>query len=302
MLGMKKNYKKSKLEQLTAFVYLIEEKSIIKVAKKMHISPASVTMYIKSFEGAMKKTLFDRTNPKVLKPYPICDEIYQKAKQVVDLVDDVFVKIQEKGENVIRIACHPLVFDVFLEDCIKEIKTRNTKLDFELQDKNFLDAINDLIEDKIDIAIYPVSDEILKQYPTLKHIDLWKYEACIFAHKEHPITSKPDKDITFQDAFGSRSVSFRNSFVLSNIQNIIINTYADCEYINICDVLDTIKGMTPMDAKFIESIKKQKPDLINHIAIKDISHLNNNIYFRIIYRDNINIYPILKTLTHYFPF
>ena len=28
MLGMKKNYKKSKLEQLTAFVYLIEEKSM----------------------------------------------------------------------------------------------------------------------------------------------------------------------------------------------------------------------------------------------------------------------------------
>ncbi|MEN9782303.1 MAG: hypothetical protein RL208_453, partial [Pseudomonadota bacterium] len=298
---IKKNYKKSKLEQLTAFVYLIEEKSIVKVAKKMHISAASISMYIKSFEDVMKKTLFDRSNPKVLQPYPICDEIYQKAKQVVDLIDDIFVKIPYRNDNLIRISCHPLVFDVFLEDFIKQEGQKNKKLQFVVDNPKFDDAINDLLNGDIDFAIYPVHDDFVLQNSNIKYIDLWKYQSCIFAHKEHPIVNKPDEEIGLQDALGFRSVGFRNGIILNDTANILINTYTDCKYIDICDVLDTIKGITPMDAMFVRAIKKQKPDLINNIVIKNTSHLSNNVYFRILYCNNLNKNQIINDLKNFSP-
>jgi len=109
------------------------------------------------------------------------------------LYETFLEKSYEKKNNSITIAAHHIAISYLLPQFIKEFGNINPKVEIKLLNIPRDEAIKRLMEDDVDIVIYPI-DEVPEEC-TFK--PSFKYSPTLIMNSAHPLASK--KNITLED-------------------------------------------------------------------------------------------------------
>lgn len=194
-------YKKSRLQQLKGFYYTYLKGSVMKASEEMGLGASAVTMQIKSLEKDLKTKLFVKTSNRLV-PTAKADLLYKMAVPVIQGADSLFKTFisnsDEIDNNYIHLACHPNVSYEILPKIIKEFKNTNPKSVFEIENISFEEATQEIINEKIDFAIYPIYTD-QKIHKELVYNNFYTDRLILIMHKDHLLASKNEKDITRDD-------------------------------------------------------------------------------------------------------
>ncbi|MFD2205109.1 LysR substrate-binding domain-containing protein [Kiloniella antarctica] len=141
-----------KLDELKVFIAVAEAGSFVAAANRLDIAPPVVSRSIKNLENRLQTTLFSRTTRKIL----ITSEgqwLLTQATKTVENLDQIYHHFRNgevEPEGVLTVdAATPFILHG-IAPIISEFVERYPKIEINLQSN---EAISDLIEDKVDVAI-----------------------------------------------------------------------------------------------------------------------------------------------------
>jgi DNA-binding transcriptional LysR family regulator len=195
---MKYSYKKNRLLQLRGFCAVIEEGSILKASYKMKTAQSNVSLQISSLERDLKVTLFKRENKRLI-PTPEALRFYKISKKSIQDMDMIFENtihtIRYDYENTIKIAAHSYMLSHILPYYFRKILEINPKVQFDIWNSSYEEAIDMLNNGLIDIAIYPFIKE--KAQKNITAYEFYKCQFGIGVHESHPLAKIKDEEITW---------------------------------------------------------------------------------------------------------
>ena len=193
-----KGYKKNKLQQLRGFCAVIEEGTVQKASEKMNTAQSNVSIQISSLEQDLKVNLFLREKQRLL-PTPEAFRLYKIAKKSIEEIDFIFANagaaIKHDHDNKIILAGHFYMLSHILPPYFKKMVEKNPKVQFELFNSNYQEAMDMLENGMIDFAIVPAIKEKLP-----KNIEMQEFYKCKFGigmAKDHPLAKVPEEEITW---------------------------------------------------------------------------------------------------------
>lgn len=182
--------------------------------------------------------------------------------------------MKKKKENEIKIAAHHTLFVYLVPQYVSKFKKVHPSVKFVLQNIPFKSAIEALLEDKIDIALYPIEHDLAGCDTIL----LYDLDPMLLVNKDNPLVNKRDKEITFDDLSKENLMMIDEEKILPYYKNI-------CNEFK----LDSFIKFKETDWEMIRSYVK----------------LNLGIH---LYSDLYNIFPIFKdpdivskNVSHLFP-
>jgi LysR family cys regulon transcriptional activator len=191
-------YKKNRIQQLKGFYYTVQTKSFSKAAKKMSLSQAAVTLQVQSLERDLGVQLFirDKQTIKVTEAGRI---LYSQASHYIHGIDDLFESFikftSDKKLNTIDLASNHVGISYILPKFIKKFKTTNPSIKFKIRNLSKAECIERLLNQEIDMFIYPMADGELPE--TLEFIPIVKYQPILLVRKDHPLAKK--KNLVLED-------------------------------------------------------------------------------------------------------
>ncbi|MEH6629206.1 MAG: LysR family transcriptional regulator [Halopseudomonas aestusnigri] len=141
-----------KLDELKIFIAVAEVGSFVGAANRLNIAPPVVSRGIKNLENRLGTTLFNRTTRKIL----ITNEgqwLLKQASMTVDNYEEIFSHFRgnkTEPEGLLTIdAATPFALHA-IAPIISKFNERHPKIEINLESN---EAISDLIQDKVDVAI-----------------------------------------------------------------------------------------------------------------------------------------------------
>lgn len=191
-------YKRNRIQQLKGFYYAVQTGSISGSAKKMGLSQAAITLQIQSLERDLEMKVFYRDGQKI-KLTEAGKNLYAQAIYYIQGIDDLFESFmkytKDKKLNEIDLATNHVGISYILPKYIKKFKDTHSAVKFKLRNLSKKECIERLLNDKIDMFIYPMnSDEIPSE---LDFFPIVKYQPILLTRKDHPLAKK--KTITLSD-------------------------------------------------------------------------------------------------------
>jgi LysR family transcriptional regulator, salicylic acid-responsive activator of bsdBCD len=142
------------IKQLKYFATIVEEGQITKAARKLHIAQPPLSQQLKQLEATLGVTLIERNGKKLelTEPGKI---LYQKAKQLLQQLDDAILEVRETNEGIkgiLSIGCVKSCFS-YLPETIKKFNKNFPGVKFHLREgDSFL--ISELLKQReIEIGI-----------------------------------------------------------------------------------------------------------------------------------------------------
>lgn len=181
------------LEALKIFLTLAEEKNFTTTSKKLLISQPSVSLHIKNLEEELQTKLFWRTT-KQLKITPEGLILYEKAKQVLHLVEQINEEIKQRQgtiSGVLKIGASFTAGEYLLPRILSSLTQKYPDMNLEIEignTNNVAERINSL---ELDIGI--IEGDI--GFPDLRSATFFSDELFIVANCDHPLTVKKEVDI-----------------------------------------------------------------------------------------------------------
>lgn len=307
-------YKKSRLQQLKGFYYTYQKRSLTKAAQEMGLSSASaITNQIKSLEEDLGVKLFIQEGNKII-PTAKADMLYEMAVPVIHGADSLFEKFLLESKRVnddcIHFACHPYIASDILPKHIKKFQEKNPDVVFKIDIIQADKAIDEIIEDKLNFAIFPV-EENKKNNKEVDYINFFESKMSLVLSKDHWLAKKPEELITKEDLakcnliFMDKDLYKTNKYleflkddsrlrlnivfkganweiVKSMIKNNTGVSVMAEKYINDCDrdilLTKNVLNIFP-EFKYYFIIKKQC--LINKLTVDFLELLDNNFSYKI---------------------
>jgi len=226
-------YKKNRLQQLKGFYHTAQEGSITKAAKKMRLNQSTISLQIQTLERDLGVKLFERCKGRV----NLSDEgkmFYKFATPYIQGIDGLYENfiqhIKEKKSNVIDIAANHAGISYILPNYIKKFRTINPQVKFKIRNLQKDDAINRLLNNEIDLFIYPMSHQDIPE--ELEFIPVVNYQPIVLTRKDHPLALK--KNITLADVKKYELVRVDPKFItLPSFEELIkmhgLETYIEFE-------------------------------------------------------------------------
>lgn len=281
-------YKNNRLQQIRGFCNTILCGSVTKAAEVMNLSQSSVSLQIMALERDLGKTLLKR-NKRGSKKFEITEDgklFYEMALPILNSTDDLcerfFLKSAKHHESFLKIAGHHSAFSIVLPNVLKKMKDGRKELKMELSYLPKQEAFSKLLDDKIDVAVYPLENTSLLP----RGLDFQKicnYKPVLIAPLKHPLEKIPDKKITFEE-IGKYNYIHTGNYAISDIMkyNIAASVLkSDIELNNgSWDVLKSLVkaglGVTIFHGDYCKNDK----DLIK----KNVSHLSPHIAYYAIFK------------------
>lgn len=279
-------YKTNIIIPLRGFCKVYENGSFSAAAKELNVSQSTITRQIQAIEREIKTQLFDKTASGKIEPTKDGKFFYEIVKPKIQSLDYIyeyfFLREDLKHDNTIRLSCHHAFIANVLPYCIHRYKQENNGdnfVKFLIKDSDFVKALDDLDNNEVDIAIYPVEnfpDD--KRYNEAKYTvdNLFEFNPVIVLHKNNSLAKKDSDQITIDDLRKQNVLLIDKGKMLSNYTNMF-------EYQNITGNLifensdwETLKNFVRLNLgiQFYSSIQEV---LKNHVEIdlvtKDVSHL-----------------------------
>jgi DNA-binding transcriptional LysR family regulator len=191
-------YKTNRLQQLKGFYYTVQTGSISKAAEKMSLTQSAVTLQIQSLERDLGIELFKR-NKKRISVTKEGEMLYSDAVPYIQGIDNLFEKFlnykKQQKSNTIRLAANHVSISYILPKYIKKFKDANRRVNFKIKNLAKDDAIRRLIDDEVDIFIYPVRQDEIP--PELEFVPIVTYQPILLVRKDHLLAKK--QNITLSD-------------------------------------------------------------------------------------------------------
>ncbi|WP_101846940.1 LysR family transcriptional regulator [Halobacillus sp. Marseille-P3879] len=181
-------------ESLQTFVKVIELESFTRASQKLNLSQPTVSFHIKSLEEYFQTTLIDRT-PKRFRITPTGEIVYQRAKQLLGLIDKARTEVFEyhhqlRGE--IRIGASYTVGEYILPSLLKAFDKLYPEVELNVTIKNTGHVNQEVQLHNLDVGLVEgkVNQKDLISYPFMED------EMVVVIPKGHPLR---DKEITFNE-------------------------------------------------------------------------------------------------------
>ena len=143
---------KSTIEELTAFVSIVDSGSIVKAAQQLDQTTSGVSRALQRLESKLNVTLLERTTRKLKLTYEGQQFLAKARKILLDLTEaeESLQNTDAESSGLIRIdSATPFVLHVIVP-LIEEFMQRYPKIDIEITNH---DQVIDLLEHKTDLAI-----------------------------------------------------------------------------------------------------------------------------------------------------
>lgn len=191
MLSKQFYYKRNRVQQLRGFYYAVKTGSISKAAKEMGLTQSAVTLQIQSLERDLGIKVFNREKHKISLTIE-GKELYSEAAYYVQGIDNLFENFiqttKEKESNIVNIASNHVGISYILPKYIKYFKNSHQFVKFQIRNLPKSECITRLINDEIDMFIYPMTEEEIPQ--EFQFFPMVKYQPILLTKKNHPLTKK----------------------------------------------------------------------------------------------------------------
>jgi DNA-binding transcriptional LysR family regulator len=281
-------YKNNRLQQIRGFCNTVAYGSVTKASEIMSLSQSTISLQIKTLERDLKKQLLkrDKKNSKKFSLTEDGKEFYEMALPILISTDELcerFLSDRLSHQNsFLKIAGHHSVFSIIINKSLAKIKNKNPDLNLELSYLTRLEGVNKVINDEVDIAIYPV--ENIETLPkNLEYQKVADYKPALILPLNHPLEKLPNKKITFEE-IGKYNYIHTGSYAISdimkyNIASKILKSDIELNY-GSWDILRSLVAVGLGVTILHEDYCKGQKDIV----IKNVSHLSPKIAYYAIFK------------------
>jgi len=191
-------YKKSRLQQLKGFCYTVGEGSTVKAAEKLGLTPAAISIQIKSLERDLNIKLFYKKGRKLELTEEgkiFYDTAIERLHAIEVLFEDFNKNIKKIKVPQINIAAHHVALSHILPKYIKRYREIYPNIKIILHNISRNKAIEKLKNKEIDFIFYPMEEVPIQFY----FKTIFSYDPILIVHKDNPLAKKEAKNITFKD-------------------------------------------------------------------------------------------------------
>lgn len=228
-------YKKSRLQQLKGFFYTYKFSTVTKASEFMGLNPSTVTLQIQSLERDLNIKLFKRKGRNIV-PTKDGHLFYKILAPRLQAIDGIFEYFKDKKTGLenerIRIAAQHSIINYMLPGYLKKFTRENPKAKILIQDITKSEAIEKLINEEADIALYAGLSPNTPEIEFQKIISLYP---AILMHKNNILVKKKDCDITLEDLS-------KQQMILIDKKQILPYFVKTCEEFNIGSNIEFEKG------------------------------------------------------------
>jgi DNA-binding transcriptional LysR family regulator len=192
------------IESLKVFCDLAETESFTKAAQINEITQSAVSQQVSALERTFKALLIERSKKK----FRLTREgeiLYEYAKQVINLYDSLYNRLQEvrdvvggtiRVSTIYSIGLHDL--PPYLKRFLKSYPTVNVHVEYRRSNQVYEDVLGNA--DDLGLVAYPVKD------PKLEIVPLRKDKLVLICHPKHPLAK--NQNVSLKDLAGQKFVAF----------------------------------------------------------------------------------------------
>lgn len=191
-------YKNNRIQQLKGFYATAQFKSVSKAAENLLLTPASISLQIKTLERDLETKLFIRKRKEMVLTED-GEMLYRLSAPCLQSIDGMFEKFlfhkKNRLEKKIHIALHHIAISYLLPKYLKIFKDKYRDVKVIIHNISAGAALKRLRRDEIDIMLYPTSEvpEDCVFRPA------FSYETLLIMHKDHELAKYKEEDITLED-------------------------------------------------------------------------------------------------------
>src|SRR5688500_14820098 len=192
------------IESLKVFCDLAETESFTKAAQINEITQSAVSQQVSALERTFKALLIERSQKK----FRLTREgeiLYEYAKQMINLYDSLFNKLQEVRDVVCGTIRVSTIYSIGLHDLppylkkfLKSYPTVNVHVEYRRSNQVYEDILGNA--DDLGLVAYPVKD------PKLEIVPLRKDKLVLICHPKHPLAR--NDNVSLKDLAGQKFVAF----------------------------------------------------------------------------------------------
>jgi len=225
------------LNQLLSFCTVVEEKSLTKAAKKLHLSQPAVSGQIKAMESAYNLCFFERTNYGV-ELTPAGELVYKYSKQLLHIHDDMkqALEVMSKSQPChLTVGASSVAGGYPLPCSIWIFKERHPQTNVKLEVANSATILERVQTASLDLAIIegPVNDENMVIKPcaddemvlVVPYVEPWIYanEVTLNELKGLPLIIREHGSgirTVFEEALAGHGISLNDLNIFTEMGNL----------------------------------------------------------------------------------
>lgn len=233
------------IESLKVFCDLAETESFTKAAQINEITQSAVSQQVSALERTFKALLIERSKKK----FRLTREgeiLYEYAKQVINLYDSLYHKLQEvrdvvggtiRVSTIYSIGLHDL--PPYLKRFLKSYPTVNVHVEYRRSNQVYEDVLGNA--DDLGLVAYPTKD------PKLEIVPLRKDKLVLICHPKHPLAKRDS--VSFKDLAGQKFVAFEPDIPTRKaIDKALRDGGVEVETAMEFDNIETVKRAVEIDA------------------------------------------------------
>jgi LysR family transcriptional regulator, transcriptional activator of the cysJI operon len=233
------------IESLKVFCDLAETESFTKAAQINEITQSAVSQQVSALERTFKALLIERSKKK----FRLTREgeiLYEYAKQVINLYDSLYNKLQEvrdvvggtiRVSTIYSIGLHDL--PPYLKRFLKSYPTVNVHVEYRRSNQVYEDVLGNA--DDLGLVAYPMKD------PKLEIVPLRKDKLVLICHPKHPLAK--NENVSFKDLAGQKFVAFEPDIPTRKaIDKALRDADVEVQTAMEFDNIETVKRAVEIDA------------------------------------------------------
>jgi DNA-binding transcriptional LysR family regulator len=159
------------IRQLRYFMAIVEEGQISRAAKRLHIAQPPLSLQLRLLEEELGVQLIER-NTRSMQPTPAGHALYQRAEQIVSLIDAAAKEVREQDKTlrgVLALGSPPAVGSLFMPERIQAFHARYPDVRFQWREGNTFRILELLDANVIEFGIVrlPVREGAFEMIPLL---------------------------------------------------------------------------------------------------------------------------------------
>lgn len=185
-------YKSNRLQQLRGFVCAAQVGNISKAARTLKVSPATVSVQVKSLERDLGVELFTRTGPKIVLT-SAGQRLLEVSLPFVEGLEELprlFQDAQTKHRRAeLKIAANSTSLNFILPQLLKKLLKSYPELYVNIYHAEHDEAVEKIRNREVELALLPlrthkpIADD-------LKFIECFKYRPSLITRRDHPLAGR----------------------------------------------------------------------------------------------------------------
>ncbi len=233
------------IESLKVFCDLAETESFTKAAQINEITQSAVSQQVSALERTFKALLIERSKKK----FRLTREgeiLYEYAKQVINLYDSLYNKLQEVRDVVCGTIRVSTIYSIGLHDLppylkkfLKAYPTVNVHVEYRRSNQVYEDVLSNVVD--LGLVAYPTKDAKLEVIPLRKDM------LVLICHPQHPLAK--NKAVKLRDISGQKFIGFEPDIPTRRaIDKILRDQDVNVSHVMEFDNIETVKRAVEIDA------------------------------------------------------